>query len=656
MTQIFLHDKAVSLGKNYKTGDLLNDVDNNFNDSYKSSLLIFKQTSNVNVSNSIVKTNLLNGIGLPQFSANSISQNDTFRIKASGFISNTSTPILTIDITIGGIVVASSTVTMPLISANCHFDAIFDLRVVSIGTSGTIIGQGLFNIKDQALASGEVNFPLVMTSTAFINTTLNNIISLNATWGNASSSNTITCTNATIEKMEGAGWLDTYTYDSFVNLITNGNFVNTNGWTLPSGSAVLNNYFTISGTTSLTNKFLYTTSLFTSNASRRYAICFQLKTGNIGTGYKFQLFINNGAGAYSTEQINVTPASNSTTNYVIILNANASMPTGTNQRLYFDFDGTYGVGSGLAYDISLTNLEVLDLGYDGNNLYNTLVSDLNKYYLAFGYFEGTYKLQKTKKADFATTASSSDSSLKITGITTLKPFFGKKLVTIGDSNTANNVYQPFVANFTGLVYDVVETQSGKNGHYPMGLGGTNLGPLTNASGVSIYTRSKDAIYYSPNVIIIYCSGNDGVLTGSISDDPYLGNEVALGGSFPCSTYAAYKGMIENLMSSLPSCLIVICGILVDRIDVNNDYNMTAILNWQNTYRLPWYTLAKDVANYYNLPFVDAWHDSGINSRNATPYFYNPNNFGSPTGLVRNVHFNQLGGERLANCICQKVFN
>lgn len=658
MTKISTHDRAEALGVAYKTGDLLTDIDANFDEVYTAPVLMFKQSSNVVISNTTIKTNMLYGVGFTQFNANTLAINDTFRISISGLIQNTGTPTSTIDITIGGVVVTSSILAMPALSGICHFSCFFEFRIITIGSTGSLIGQGLFTIKDSATESSSISRPLIMTNTTTINTNIQNDISVNYTWGTASSSNSLTCTNATILKLQGAGWLESYTYDVWVNLINNGNFVDSNGWTLPSGGTIANNYFNLNGTTTAsTNKFLYRTTMFSSNANRRYAVCFKLKTNTVSTNYKFNIFINNGSGAYSSEEVKITPSQNITTDYVVILNSNSATPNGTNQRLYFNFDGTYGVGAGLNYDISITNIEVLDLGYNGGNFYNISLLELKKYYNTFGYFEGFFNLQKVKKADFSTNSENATKSLasdSITGINTIKPFFNKKLVTIGDSNTQSNIYQPFIVNFTGMKYDSIETISGKNGHYPMGLGGTTLVPLTNASGVSIYTRSKDAVYYSPDVIIIYCSGNDGSVTGTINDSPYTGNEVALGGSVPCTVYAAYKGMIENLMSYLPSCLIVISGILVDRIDVNNDYTIDGAISWQNTYRLPWHNLAKDIANYYNLPFVDAWHDSGINSRNATPYFFNPSNFGSPTGLVRNVHFNTIGGERLANCIIKKA--
>ena len=41
--------------------------------------------------------------------------------------------------------------------------------------------------------------PLLMTTTATINTTISNTIDVTYTWGTANAANTVTCTNATIE-------------------------------------------------------------------------------------------------------------------------------------------------------------------------------------------------------------------------------------------------------------------------------------------------------------------------------------------------------------------------------------------------------------------------------------------------------------------------
>ena len=232
------------------------------------------------------------------------------------------------------------------------------------------------------------------------------------------------------------------------------------------------------------------------------------------------------------------------------------------------------------------------------------------------------------------------------------PFKGNKLVTIGDSNVLGNKIQPWLINWLGFAYSDAETSTGLNGHAPMAIGGTTIRPFYNG-GASIYTRAKDAHYYSPDYIMVLVTGNDGLTyQGTINDAVYSGNELTTDTGNP-TVYGAYMGMIEQLMSSCPTAKIVLVAPPVDRIDMNNDYSLASIISWEDTYRKPWRDIAIAIGQKYHLPVADCWYESGIDSRNATPFFDNPPNFGSPTGQVRQVHFNDFGGRMLANVIKNK---
>lgn len=238
---------------------------------------------------------------------------------------------------------------------------------------------------------------------------------------------------------------------------------------------------------------------------------------------------------------------------------------------------------------------------------------------------------------------------------------GKKLVTIGDSLTANLIWQPRLAKFSGMVWSAEETASGvgyvnindgtyttedKSGDanyrkaYRMAKGGT---PLKPSSVDSIYIRSTDAKFYNPDIIIIYGGENDALNTWKSAGNPGTTPEEIVENETPyldgvvdssVSAISAYKGMIERLQVDCPHAIIYIVSSM--RVYGEVGKNPTGIyehsyphprfatfqdvIDWEDSDRFPRVQYMREIAKLYNLPLIDLWSLSGINDYNASSWY------------------------------------
>ncbi len=242
--------------------------------------------------------------------------------------------------------------------------------------------------------------------------------------------------------------------------------------------------------------------------------------------------------------------------------------------------------------------------------------------------------------------------------------YGKKLVTIGDSLTECCEWQPWLVEWLGFEWSSSETVYGTGGHAAMAVGGTWVKPNYDNS---IYIRSLDAKYYSPDVIFIYVASNDPISywSSSIGDgrsydeivadeEVYRGTEV----DRSVSTLSAYMGMVENLMDDCPEARIYLIGIMPLRCEIGmnptDEYasmypsprfaDMDAVIEFEMSERYPKHELVRAVAKKYSLPFISLWEMSGITDENA--YLY----YGDVAGDCTQVHPNSEGNKRIAECI------
>ena len=153
------------------------------------------------VANTVAETTLLGTpiLGTVTLPANYLDLSGrAIRVKASGYFSDTGTPTLNIALKLGSVTLMSTgAVALSGTLANHHWEMEAIFTVSATGAAGTVFGQGLFTYDNAAhagLAEG-----MVMTAAATIDMTAAQAINLTATWGAASASNTITCTNYEVE-------------------------------------------------------------------------------------------------------------------------------------------------------------------------------------------------------------------------------------------------------------------------------------------------------------------------------------------------------------------------------------------------------------------------------------------------------------------------
>jgi lysophospholipase L1-like esterase len=221
-------------------------------------------------------------------------------------------------------------------------------------------------------------------------------------------------------------------------------------------------------------------------------------------------------------------------------------------------------------------------------------------------------------------------------------FEGKKLVTLGDSITAQTSWQPTVATCTGMVFNQIENTFGTNGNAPTGMGSSTIIPQVEATtgrqaGNSIYMRADAVKFYNPDVIILMGGQNDGLdvayPTYDISVAAWTGGEFPIGSASLPSFVAAYKGTLKKLTEQNPLAKI---------------YAMTTMYNYtseiSHSELLKYITrrnLIRDLCDLYGVTFIDNLVGTGM-------HWYNNATF-SPA-----VHPSAAGGVRLGELVARRL--
>lgn len=257
---------------------------------------------------------------------------------------------------------------------------------------------------------------------------------------------------------------------------------------------------------------------------------------------------------------------------------------------------------------------------------------------------------------------------------------GKKLVTGGDSLTANLVWQPKLVELTGLTWVSEEVSEGvgfvkaDNSYLPsyqgdqtgltlnttdgfyydgagskwrkaykMAIGGTSIKP-TNADAISI--RLRDAVHYQPDILIIYAGQNDpldwwksSTNTGTTYDE-IVRLEPAVQVTAPnssVSSIGAYKGLLEYLANVSPKTKIYLVTQMrvLGRVGMNptgiyeNIYSHPrfatgdAVMEWERNEREPRCEYIKALGRLYGLPVIDLYNQSSITNGNAEYWYPEP---------------------------------
>lgn len=155
---------------------------------------LFSQIANsTTITNTTSETSLIgNGVGTLSVPANVFNVGDSFRADMSGILSSLNNANLTIKVKSNGVLLATSGIqTLPSTSSDIwELSLAFTIR--NIGGAGTAeiltIGQ-FYDIKQSN--NQQQGFAFQSSNITTFNTTISNSLEITATWGSASSSNSI---------------------------------------------------------------------------------------------------------------------------------------------------------------------------------------------------------------------------------------------------------------------------------------------------------------------------------------------------------------------------------------------------------------------------------------------------------------------------------
>jgi lysophospholipase L1-like esterase len=201
---------------------------------------------------------------------------------------------------------------------------------------------------------------------------------------------------------------------------------------------------------------------------------------------------------------------------------------------------------------------------------------------------------------------------------------GKKWVSLGDSITAREMWQPLVAGELGLI------------HVNCGIGST---ALAGTGGTAFWqqTRLDAVIAAAPDIVTILGGAND--LTDiNITIGTETEFALALSDKNKMTFLGAYSYIIERLLTWKPTLRIIILGTTWahgDGVLVRPSGSTLTYTNFSDACRL--------VAAYYGLPFVDLHGEAGFNRFTVGAHPYN-------IYSADEIHPNAAGGKRMADLV------
>lgn len=162
---------------------------------------LFTQTADGAATNTTTETSLVGaGVGSVTLPANFLVVGKTLRLRLVGRHSTQATPgTLTVRVKLGSTVLGSFTTTPTGSVTDGYFILDYLLTCRTAGGSGTAIGQGRFEFGTSSAAGGTRSF--VATAATTIDTTASQTVDVTAQWQTASTSNSVTITNAFLEAL-----------------------------------------------------------------------------------------------------------------------------------------------------------------------------------------------------------------------------------------------------------------------------------------------------------------------------------------------------------------------------------------------------------------------------------------------------------------------
>ena len=418
---------------------------------------------------------------------------------------------------------------------------------------------------------------------------------------------------------------------------------------------------------------------FNYTSGKRVALCATIYFDNVTDDFLFQ-FGFNGTTGWDRPSGNIKASDYGLSNFTGTTQTFALIWDATKASNPFFFVYKSEVAPGQTEEYTIKNFAVVDMGSNAeeNELYNLTEEQLVE---IFKYSQ--VKGNDIQYKDLIVRIAEEAKKISLDAFLQKEKFYNKKLITIGDSLTANCIWQPRLCNFTGLLWSEDETKNGvgyvnrNTGEYTtedkssdpnyrraykMAIGGTGTRPT---SVDSIYMRSFDAKFYNPEIILIYTGQNDHISTWKTSTNPgttpyeivenevpYKDNEI----SSDVSVISAYRGMVENLMKDIPSAIIYlvtqmrVLGVVgMEQAGGGIRFNTQQdVVDWEFSDRYPKVEYIRAIGKLYGLPVIDLWDKSGITDYNSG-YWY-----GEPASDCTQVHPEAIGYYRMADVMKQTM--
>ena len=135
-------------------------------------------------------------VGTTSLVANTLSEGRTIRLTALGWYSTPPLPdSLTIRIKLGGVTLLSTGAQTPVaLTSTLGWSLNAVVTCVSTGGAGTVFSQGNFPLMYTSTGT-QINWPMLTSTAAIVNTTANNVLEVTAQWGGAQATEQLYMTN-----------------------------------------------------------------------------------------------------------------------------------------------------------------------------------------------------------------------------------------------------------------------------------------------------------------------------------------------------------------------------------------------------------------------------------------------------------------------------
>lgn len=156
----------------------------------------FTTAQNLAVGESGSSTSTIAG-GIHYIPGETLNPGSRIRVEAWGVASNTGTPTLILGLYWGGVagtaLLVSTAKTTTTAMSNWEWHAYAMIRVLTTGVSGSMIGSGYWKLPTALTTWTDIRWPeTAPAAVTSLDTTVQKALTIGATWGTASASNTIT--------------------------------------------------------------------------------------------------------------------------------------------------------------------------------------------------------------------------------------------------------------------------------------------------------------------------------------------------------------------------------------------------------------------------------------------------------------------------------